>query len=465
MLDQIEKVSPDPSTLTANQKISIQEKVSFFLIFTGNIPIHGAIGSFLLIFYTDIVGLNPATVATLFLITRIFDGINDPIVGYIIDHLPHTRWGRFRPLIVVGSVLAALNFAIVWLGPSLATEGKLAIAYVSYLLLSITYALMDIPKNSLLPVMTTDPRERNSLATIASLAGAVGLVVVPVIVLTVVGFFTDPQQGWYVTIFGIAIFVILLSCLGASGVRERVQPETKASYSLSEIVRIFAQTPPIWIRYGLGLLVVACLTLRNTVLVFYTAYNLNNVNLFIPVTVALLCGVIVGGLVGPRLTNYIEKRTAVVGFLLLLLFATVSSYFTPSEPVWIFLVETALVGMGISGALAIAVTVDAEILDYIEWRWHYRVEGILASINSSVSKIGIALGGAISGYVLAFTGYVAGAGSQPSTALQGILITNTLIPAMFSLLAIFLFLAYPMSHARFAQIRRELSERKRLNTT
>jgi Na+/melibiose symporter-like transporter len=155
--------------LKHNNLITKKEKISFFIANLGNIPIMTLMNAFLLIFYTDVVGLNPAAVAILFIFARVLDGFNDPIIGYIVDHLPRTKWGKFRPYIVLGSLFCSLNYIILWLGPSLATNGKLLIAYISYILFGITFDLMDVPLNSLIPVMTEEEKERNSLSLIKSL--------------------------------------------------------------------------------------------------------------------------------------------------------------------------------------------------------------------------------------------------------------------------------------------------------
>ena len=139
-----------------SDKVTLKEKISYALVNLGNIPIQTILGSYLLIFYTNIVGLSPASCATLFLIARVLDGLNDPFVGFAIDHIPTTKHGHFRPTLVVGSILCALNFLLLWFGPLMATSGKLAIAYVSYLLIGVLFPVMDISLNSMLPVMTTD---------------------------------------------------------------------------------------------------------------------------------------------------------------------------------------------------------------------------------------------------------------------------------------------------------------------
>ena len=90
-------------------KVTMKEKIGYGLANIGNIPITALASAFLLIFYTNVVGLSPASCATLFLIARIFDGLNDPFIGYFIDHLPNTRYGHFRPPLVVGTILCSIK--------------------------------------------------------------------------------------------------------------------------------------------------------------------------------------------------------------------------------------------------------------------------------------------------------------------------------------------------------------------
>ena len=159
----------------------------------GNIPIMTLINGYLLIFYTNICGLSPAACATLFLIARFLDAINDPLVGFIIDHLPTRKMGHFRPTLILGTILCSVNFLLLWFGPMLSTSGKLAIAYVSYILLGVLFPVMDISLNSLLPVMTEDMKERNSLSTIKGLAYVIGALVIGVAAPLILGIL--PEEG------------------------------------------------------------------------------------------------------------------------------------------------------------------------------------------------------------------------------------------------------------------------------
>ena len=102
--------------------LSFREKLAFFTVNIGNIPIMTLLGSFLLLFYTDVVGLDPIQIGTLFLFSRVLDGLNDPIMGFVIDHLPRTKWGRFRPYLILGTVILCLNYLVLWLGPNQRTR-------------------------------------------------------------------------------------------------------------------------------------------------------------------------------------------------------------------------------------------------------------------------------------------------------------------------------------------------------
>ncbi|MCA9977592.1 MAG: MFS transporter, partial [Anaerolineales bacterium] len=143
-------------TPTAPIPIKAAEKTAFTFGSIGKNILFWGIGTFLLVFFTDVFGLSPAAVGTLFLVARIMDAINDPIVGYILDHLPPTRWGRFRPWLLLGGILAGLNFAAMFLGPELSYTGKLIYAYVTYLIFGITFDLVDVPYASLMVTMTQD---------------------------------------------------------------------------------------------------------------------------------------------------------------------------------------------------------------------------------------------------------------------------------------------------------------------
>ena len=186
-------ISPPPAALAP---IGKGEKTAFTLGSVGKNILFWGIGTFLLVFYTDVFGLTPTAVGTLFLVARLLDAVNDPIVGYILDHLKPTRWGRFRPWLLLGGVLAGLNFAALFLGPELSYTGKLLYAYVTYLVFGITFDLVDIPYSSLMVTMTQNTHERNKLNSLVAIGLIIGTGLAVVGTVPLVGLFPTPQQGY-----------------------------------------------------------------------------------------------------------------------------------------------------------------------------------------------------------------------------------------------------------------------------
>lgn len=130
------------------EKLKVREKMSYGVLVMSAAPLNGLASGYLLLFYTTIVGLDPIAVGTLFLVARFVDGISDPIMGFFIDHMKNSKFGKYRFLMMIGSFICGLNFLLVWFGPLWAPAGKLAIAYVTYLIFGFTFDLMDVSKTA-----------------------------------------------------------------------------------------------------------------------------------------------------------------------------------------------------------------------------------------------------------------------------------------------------------------------------
>jgi len=257
-------------------KIKFKEKLAYATVNFGNIPIMTIINGYLLIFYTNICGLSPAACATLFLIARILDGLNDPLVGFVIDHLPNTKFGHFRPTLIVGTILCSANFLLLWFGPMMAPSGKLAIAYVSYILLGVLFPVMDISLNSLLPVMTEDMNERNSLSSVKGLAYVVGALVVSVAAPLILGD-TSNKDGYIKLILITVAVIFFCSIIGTLGVKERIKPQKEKSYTIKQLFQILSQKP-VYITFLVVLLYTIGNNIVSAVNTYYYTYVLGNLS-------------------------------------------------------------------------------------------------------------------------------------------------------------------------------------------
>lgn len=432
------------------------EKLSYFLANVGNIPLMTLTSSFLLIFYTNVVGLDPAAVATLFLISRILDGINDPVMGFLMDRMPRTKMGKFRPMLIIGTVICALNYVLLWFGPVWAPSGKLVIVYITYLLLGLTFDLMDISLNSLLPVMTADNKQRNKLSTVKGVGYIVGTILVSVLGPMILGD-TSNLQGYYVLILGTVFFVVLFSIVGALGVKERVEPVTEKKYTIKEELQILMEKP-VLITFLAILLYSIATTLVSSSNTYFFTYIIPNLEQLGTVSLLTSLGTIPGILLaGPIISKFGKKACHVfailipVPFMILRLFAI--------QNFSIILLASVISGISSGIAIPMRYGMQADNTDYIILKRHQQAEAAIASLSSFISKCAMGIGGAIPGYLLAWAGFQKDAAVQPDSVNTAIIACTIVIPAVLFIVAAVIFgVLYPLNQKKLAQQNEQLQQ-------
>ena len=228
-----------------------KEKWSFFVVNVANIPIMSLINYFLLKFYTDVAGISPTVIGTLFLVSKLIDGFNDPIMGFAVDHFPKTKMGRFRPYLIIGAILCSFNFAIMWLGPSLAQNmtTKIVIAYVAYLTFGFTFDLMDIPLNSMIPTMSDRDKDRNSLSNIKGMGYIIGSIVFVGPLFLFLDLFPSERYGFHMVIVVASVFVLIFSIIGTLGIKERIEPMRQKKYTLKLPIQLCPEKKKLFISW------------------------------------------------------------------------------------------------------------------------------------------------------------------------------------------------------------------------
>ena len=408
-------------------KIKMREKLSFAMANFGNIPIMTLINGYLLIFYTNICGLSPAACATLFLIARFLDAINDPLVGFIIDHLPTRKMGHFRPTLILGTILCSVNFLLLWFGPMLSTSGKLAIAYVSYILLGVLFPVMDISLNSLLPVMTEDMKERNSLSSIKGLAYVIGALVIGVAAPLILGD-TSNKQGYINLVLIMTAVIFFFSIIGTMGVKERVKPQMENSYSVKELFKILSQKP-VYITFLAVLLYSIGSNIVNAANTYFYTYIFEDLTLASIITLITCVAVfpatmVIGNLIG----RFGKKKMYAIGLALAGLTPIIRLLDVRSIP--LLIVSVLIAGIGAGFAAPLNYGIQADNTDYIEVSMGIRAEGAVASLSSFVSKCAMGIGGAIPGYLLQLAGFDSKAAVQNDDVINVIVLCVLILPAI-----------------------------------
>lgn len=424
-------------------KIKMREKLSFAMANFGNIPVMTLINGYLLIFYTNICGLSPAACATLFLIARFLDAINDPLVGFMIDHLPTRKMGHFRPTLILGTILCSANFLLLWFGPMLSTSGKLAIAYVSYILLGVLFPVMDISLNSLLPVMTEDMKERNSLSSIKGLAYVIGALVIGVAAPLILGD-TSNKQGYINLVLIMTAVIFFFSIIGTMGVKERVKPQMENSYSVKELFKILSQKP-VYITFLAVLLYSIGSNIVNAANTYFYTYIFEDLTLASIITLITCVAVfpatmVIGNLIG----RFGKKKMYAIGLALAGLAPIIRLLDVRNIP--LLIVSVLIAGIGAGFAAPLNYGIQADNTDYIEVSMGIRAEGAVASLSSFVSKCAMGIGGAIPGYLLQLAGFDSKAAVQNDDVINVIVLCVLILPAIVNVVAIVIFSkGYPIT--------------------
>ena len=156
-------------------KVTAKEKYSYGIGAFGKDMVYAVVATYLMIFFTDEVGISSAFVGGLFFFSRFWDAINDPIMGLIVDNTK-TKCGKFRPWILIGTLVNAVVLVFLFLNPSNFLEGKMVYVYcsIAYILWGMTYTIMDIPYWSMIPSFSSNPDERDKIAVIPRIFATLG---------------------------------------------------------------------------------------------------------------------------------------------------------------------------------------------------------------------------------------------------------------------------------------------------
>jgi len=459
------------TTTADSEKLSFKEKTGYALgdaasnlfwmtfVFFGNI------------FYTDVFGLAPASMATLFFVTRILDTVFDPIVGMIADRTT-TRWGKFRPYILWMVVPFGVCGTLAFVTPPFGPHGKLVWAYVTYGLIGLVYSAINLPYSALMGVISPSSIERTKVSSFRFVgAYSAGLVVSLCTMYLVSAFGGKNQQlGFAMTVGLYALLGMVMWIICFATTKERVIPKATQSSFIRDLGDVVTNLPWL-VLFVIGIVTLSYVSIRNGCFAFYFKYYVGaqtvlGMNLtaddmvrafFVSGSLATLFGT---SIVGP-IAAKIGKRQLYMIMMGLTSIVTIAFYFLrPQDVILMFVLQIlANLIMGPSAALVYAMYADAS--DYSEWKTGRRSTGLVFAASSFAQKMGWTVGGAATGLVLAGFGYQAGV-PQNAETLTGLRLLVSFIPAIGSVIATFLPLLYTLDDKRMKVIEKELGERRKI---
>lgn len=459
-------------------RISLREKIAYGCGDFASSMFWKLFSIFLAFFYTDVFGLSAAAVGTMFLLTRIWDAANDPIMGLICDRT-HSRWGKFRPYLLFVAVPFALVGILTFSTPDLSATGKLVYAYITYTLMMMAYTAVNVPYAALMGVMTNDPVVRTSLASWRFIGAFSGGLFVTATATHLVQYFgrgdATSAAGYQWTVAIYAVFAAVLFMLTFLGTRERLAPPAGNRPRLKEDVRDLARNAQWFIMLGAAISVLIFNSLRDGAILYYFKYYIqdqavalfgNTYNFGYATLSAVYASVwlgtnIVGVLLAQPVAARFGKKNTFFGAMLLSALLSFALFFMQPHQLGLIFLSNVLIGITAGIVLPLIWSMYADIADYSEWKTGRRATGLIFSSSSMSQKFGWTLGGALVAWTLAIFGFVANV-EQSEFALLGIRLTISVLAGLGAALAAGFVWFYKLDEQTMATIGMELEQARQV---
>lgn len=490
---------------TLSQKVSMAEKIGYSLGDCSANLVFQMMMIYQTKFYTDVFGLEGAIAGTVMLVARIVDAFVDPTVGILSDRTK-TRWGKYRPWVLWTALPFMVFYILAFYNPGIEDKGLVALyATVSYTLLMTLYSFNNTPYASLGGVMSSDIRERTSITSVRFVAATIAQFVVQGLTLPLVSKFSDggdKGHGWLCTIGLFACIGFAFLVITFFSAKERITPPAgQKTDTRKDIKDVFSNIP--WrAMFILTLFIFTTLAMWGSAMNYYFENYVDAGALYafldklglvateagdgISYTLLNAFGLVVsssdkayevgfgvfnmlGALVqffgviflSGFLANRYGKKSVFIVCLALTALFTAMFYFPGKKDVETMFVLNFLKSLAYAPTVPLLWAMIADVADYSEYINYRRATGFVFAGVVFALKAGLGIGGAILGFLLSGFGYVSGAGvHQSDTAIRGILLSSSLIPAATFFVGVITLYFYPITKKFNEKMQAELTERR-----
>ncbi len=416
---------------------------------------------FLLIFYTDTFGISAAAAGTMLLVTRWWDNFADPVMGIVADRT-RSRFGRFRPWMLWMCLPFAASGVLTFTTPNFGATGKLVYAYVTVSALMLFYTMLNVPYAALLGVITGEGEERTRLSSYRFIGAFTGNIVVQATLLFLVKHLGggNDKLGYplALTIYGLIALSLFLFTFGAT--RERIQPVERQKSSIRDDLYDLACNKPWLILAAVNIMFQIWVGIRLAAQMYFFKYVVGDVNLAWSWMTAGTAFSLLGAACAPTVIRLLGgKRSGYIWLSLVNAVCCLGLFFAgPRDFVLIY--GSQIVGSFVGGPLSPLIwSMFADTADYGEWKFKRRSTGLVFSAGSFAQKMGAVLGGAVTGWLLAYYGFHPNMTQAPETVF-GIRMMVGLLPAAASVLTAVIALTYPINAEMQKQIEADLTVRR-----
>lgn len=443
-----------------NDKVSLLTKISYSVGVTGKDCMTLVINTYLFMFYTNIFGLSPMTIGTLFLAARIWDAINDPIFGNVIDKTM-TRFGKYRTYYLIIPIPIAIVFTLIFFVPGFGMTGKIIYAAVTYVLYGMLFTFLDVAYMGAVPTFTRDPKERNSIMAWSKTLGKLPQLFVPTLLTVCLAKF-GASNGYIALGVILGIIVIATSFFAFFGCEERHLPSAKEKekISIKEFWAILVGNKALLIIMIMQILVNFTTIVGDMLNMHYITYYLNRMDL----QAVFVAFVGIGGAIGQLLSPWMiskfgsAKRAMYIGFAGYLVCA-IGCYLIGNRSIVGLLAIFFILCLWQGYLMISVISMILDTCDYVEYKTGKRSDGTIMALVSFGIKLAAGFAATLAGAVLTIAGFVQGADEQAASVGTALNFWRFAGPSVLIIVAAIVLLFYPLGKDRVAEIRLALGEK------
>ena len=457
----------EESYISRTSGIGTRDKIGYAMGDLASLLVFGLVQSVLQKYYTDILGIGVVSIMIMFIIARIWDAINDPIWGRIIDRMEPAPDGRYRRWLKTLAIPVALSAILMFVKiPGLSSGGYLAYAYVTYILFGMLYTGINIPYGSLAQVITSDDRERSSLSVFRSIGSTFGAM--PAMLL--ISFcYVKAESGASVMSYSkiligtvvISVFSVLAYLLCYRWTTERVptKPAPKEKGQTWKVIKILLRSRPYMAVCLAGMLFLAAQMFSQSYYTYLFNYYFNKPGLSMMPTVCQYLPVAVIMLFAGKLGARFGRRDVCAYGMLLAGVCNLALYLVGGTNVWMFLAVCLLSGIGNAFIFLLVWAIATDAIDYNEVKFGLHDEATSYAFFTFMRKLGQTIAAILVNLALLRIGYtdnVLNTANITDSTLNAMFTDSVLIPAvLYFLIFIILRFMYPLGKKKIDELREE----------
>ncbi len=403
----------------------------------------GVISSYLLIFYTNVLGISAGIAGIIMVSTKVWDAVNDPIMGALVDRTK-TRWGRFRPYLLFVPLPLAVFSALTFCAPDISYTGKVIYAFVTYTITGMLFTAFDVPLMGMVPVITNSPRESGKFLASARFFTSVAILLATTFAYPIIqkiggGDSVDALKvGYPVFMVIVGVFSTIFGWVAFFSTKERPiidKPNFERSNVFKEFVIILKHKPVLIVFFAMVFQALA-LIVPNTAGAFYMIYVMHKPQM-IPLYFAITGGIgLLGAPLASLMIKYISAKHATMIAMAISAVLSIMAYFIPTTNMTLLFVLFGIYGLTVVVPMVSISVMMVQTAGFLYKKQGKRSDGTVFSLNSFAIKLGTALAGGLVGLVLAKTGFNPTEFMQNDSVIAGLSGLRTIMMAVIYIIGI-----------------------------